>query len=67
MERKIMKRRFEKSYRVFINTGVLPENQEERVKLISKSITPVINQIINDGMSIAIGTWPTPERPITKQ
>jgi hypothetical protein len=28
-----------------------------------ESIAPVINQIVRDAMSVAIGTWPTPEKP----
>ncbi len=46
-----------------IDTVPLPEKPEERIQVILKSITPVINQIIRDAMTVAIGTWPTPEKP----
>jgi hypothetical protein len=54
---------FKKQYSVAIDTVPLPERPEERIQLVIKAVTPVINQIIADAMSVAIGTWPTPEVP----
>ncbi len=54
---------FRKQYSVAIDTVPLPENPEERIQLVMKKVAPVINQIIADAMSVAIGTWPTPEIP----
>jgi len=54
---------FNKQYSIAIETVPLPENHEERVRLVVDQITPVINQIITDAMTVAIGTWPTPEKP----
>lgn len=54
---------FKKQYNVAIDTVPLPEHPDERVQLVMKAITPVINQIVSDAMSVAIGTWPTPEQP----
>jgi len=54
---------FNKKYSVAIDTVPLPERQEDRVELVIDQITPVINQIVKDAMTVAIGTWPTPERP----
>ena len=54
---------FEKRYTVAIDTVPLPENPAERVRLVVSRITPVINQIVEDAMTVAIGTWPTPEKP----
>ncbi len=58
-----MKEKFNKNYNVAIDTVPLPEKPEERIELVMNSITPVINQIVRDAMSVAIGTWPTPESP----
>lgn len=58
-----MEKRFEKNYSVAIDTVPLPEKPADRIDLVMKSISPVINQIIRDAMSVAIGTWPTPEKP----
>ena len=58
-----MNERFEKNYSVAIDTVPLPEKPADRIELVMKSITPVINQIIRDAMSVAIGSWPTPEKP----
>ena len=58
-----MKEKFNKNYNVAIDTVPLPEKPSDRIELVMKSITPVINQIIRDAMSVAIGTWPTPEIP----
>ena len=58
-----MERGFFKDYRVAIDTVPLPERPAERIEVVLKSITPVINQIVRDAMTVAIGSWPTPERP----
>lgn len=58
-----MKKEFRKDYQVTIDTVPLPEKPEERIKVVLESITPVINQIVSDAMTVAIGTWPTPEKP----
>lgn len=58
-----MKEKFEKNYTVAIDTVPLPEKPSDRIELVMKSISPVINQIIRDAMRVAIGTWPTPEKP----
>lgn len=57
-----MKEKFNKNYNVAIDTVPLLEKPADRIELVMNSITPVINQIIRDAMSVAIGTWPTPER-----
>lgn len=54
---------FMKQYTVSIDTVPLPEHPEDRAQLVMKTLTPVINQMISDAMSVAIGTWPTPEHP----
>lgn len=54
---------FNKQYSVAIDTVPLPENPEERIQLVLDHITPVIKQIMTDAMTVAIGTWPTPEKP----
>ena len=58
-----MKKKFDKTYNVAIDTVPMPEKPKDRIELVMKSITPVINQIVRDAMSVAIGTWPTPEIP----
>ncbi len=58
-----MKEKFNKNYNVAIDTVPLPEYPSDRIELVMDSITPVINQIIRDAMNVAIGTWPTPEKP----
>ena len=58
-----MKEKFKKDYSVAIDTVPLPEKPSDRIELIMESITPVINQIVRDAMNVAIGTWPTPEKP----
>jgi len=50
---------FNKQYSVMIDTVPLPDKPEERVQL-------VVNQIVSDAMTVAIGTWPTPDRPIKR-
>ena len=57
-----MEEKYFKKYRVAIDTVPLPEKPADRIELVMKSITPVIDQIVRDAMSVAIGTWPTPER-----
>ena len=58
-----MKEKFHKNYNVAIDTVPLPEKPNDRIELVMKSISPVINQIVRDAMNVAIGTWPTPEKP----
>jgi len=55
-----------KQYKVAINTVALPENPQARIQLVVGQIKPVINQIVTDAMTVAIGTWPTPEKPRKK-
>ena len=57
---------FRKDYRVAIDTVPMPESPSDRIELVMKGISPVINQIVRDAMSVAIGTWPTPEQPKMK-
>lgn len=57
---------FGKQYSVMIDTVPLPEKPEERIDLVMNVIAPVINQIILDAMSVAVGTWPTPEKEVRK-
>ncbi len=54
---------FHKQYSVAIDTVPLPDLPAERIQLVMKEIGPVINQIVSDAMTVAIGTWPTPEKP----
>ena len=56
-------RKFNKKYSVAIDTVPLPEKPADRIELVMKSITPVIDEIVRDAMKVAIGTWPTPDRP----
>ena len=58
-----MQKELQKDYRVAIDTVPLPENPAERAQVVSRSVTPVINQIVSDAMNLAIGTWPTPDDP----
>lgn len=58
-----MNEKFKKDYRVANDTVPMPEHPLDRIELVMKGITPVINQIVRDAMSVAIGTWPTPEKP----
>ena len=58
-----MKEKFNKTYSVAIDTVPMPEKPADRLELIMKNISPVINEIVWDAMSVAIGTWPTPEIP----
>lgn len=55
---------FKKQYTVAIETVPLPERPADRIQLVMKELSPVINEIISDAMTVAIGTWPTPENPI---
>ena len=59
-------KKFRKTYSVAIDSVPLPEKTEERIQVILKGITPVINEIVSDAMNVAIGTWPTPEKPRMK-
>lgn len=61
-----MEEKFAKTYSVAIDTVPLPEKPAERMELVLQAVTPVVNQIIRDALSVAIGTWPTPEEPIKK-
>lgn len=63
IQTKISSQGFKKQYSVAIDTVPLPENPEERIQLVVDQITPVINQIVTDAMTVAIGTWPTPKKP----
>ena len=63
MQAKTTSQGFNKQYSVAIDTVPLTENPEERIRLVVDQITPVINQIVTDAMTVAIGTWPTPEKP----
>ncbi len=54
---------FNKQYSVAIDTVPLPEKPEERVQMVVDQITPVISQMVMDAMTVAIGTWPTPDKP----
>jgi hypothetical protein len=59
----IAERPFKKDYTVAIDTVPLPESPQERIHVVIRSIAPVMNEIIADAMTVAIGTWPTPELP----
>ena len=54
---------FHKQYNVAFDMTPLPENPDERIQLVIDQVTPVINQMITDAMTVAIDTWPTPEKP----
>ena len=53
---------FNKQYNVAIGTVPLPEEPEKRVKAVVDHIMPIINEIVTDAITVAIGTWPTPEK-----
>jgi hypothetical protein len=53
---------FSKKYTVAIDTVPMPEHPAKRIELVMKAIGPVINHIVFDAMTVAIGTWPTPEK-----
>jgi len=57
---------FEKQYTVMIDTVPLPESTADKTAQILKGVEPVIQQMITDAMTVAIGTWPTPEKPTKK-
>ena len=61
-----MNEKFEMKYSVAIDPVPLPEKPSDRIDLVMKSITPVIDRIIRDAISVAVGTWPTPEKEIGK-
>ena len=48
---------------LFIRLCLMLEKLEDRFQLVIDPITPVINSIVRNAMKVAIGTWPTPERP----
>ena len=54
---------FNKQYSIAIDTVPLPENPLERTAVLMKQVNPLINEILTDVMSVAIGSWPTPEKP----
>ena len=60
---KIPSQGFNKQYSVTIDAVQLPENTEERIQQVVDQVAPVINEIMADAMTVAIGTWPTPEKP----
>ena len=62
-KRKAKSKRFSKRYSVAIDTVPLPEKPQERIQLVVDQITPVITRIVTDAMTVAIGNWPTPEKP----
>ena len=47
---------FKKQYTVAIDTVPLPERPEDRIQLIMKEFSPIINQMIADALNVAIGT-----------
>lgn len=57
---------YEKQYNVVFTTIPIPDSPAARIQLVINGIAPVINQIITDAMTVAIGTWPTPEKPRKK-
>lgn len=74
METNIMKNQtssqhqmFKKQYIVAIDTVPVADITAERVQIVVDQIMPVINQIVTDAMTVAIGTWPTPENQKTDQ
>lgn len=56
-------KRIEKQYSVAIDTVPLPESPAERIEAVMEGFEPLILDIVWDLMYLAIGTWPTPERP----
>ena len=52
---------FKKQYTVAIDTVPLPERPEDRIQLVLNEFSPVINLIISDAITVAVGTWPQPE------
>ena len=56
-----MEKKYEKTYSVAIDTVPLPEEPAQRVQIAIDSFGPVFLQMMRDMMSVAIGTWPTPE------
>jgi len=63
MKKDVETNSFNKQYTVMIDTVPLPESPVARADLVINGITPTINQIVSDAMTVAIGTWPTPEKP----
>jgi hypothetical protein len=58
-----MKEPFKKIYSVAIDPVPLPEEPAERIEMAVESFGPVLIQMFRDAMSVAVGTWPTPEEP----
>ena len=56
-------KRIEKQYSVAIDTVPLPESPAERIEIARESFEPIIMEILQDMMNVAIGSWPTPEKP----
>jgi hypothetical protein len=56
-------KRIEKQYSVAIDTVPLPEKPAERIEVVLEGFEPAIMEIVRDMMYLAIGSWPTPERP----
>jgi len=56
-------RGFSKQYSVAIDTVPLPERPADRMKLVLDHFSPVLDEMLSDMMTLAIGTWPTPEKP----
>ena len=56
-------KRIEKNYSVAIDTVPLPEKPAERIDVVMEGYEPILLEIVRDMMYLAIGTWPTPERP----
>jgi hypothetical protein len=59
----IMRDPIQRKYSVAIDTVPLPEDPAERIEVVLRNYAPVINQMMKDVMTLAIGTWPTPEEP----
>ena len=58
-----MKESINKIYSVAIDTVPLPEEPAERIEVAMRCFGPVFLEMIRDAMSVAVGTWPTPEVP----
>ncbi len=58
-----MKQPFGKIYNVTIATVPFPREPVERHQAVVDIFGPVINQMVKDALSVAVGTWPGPEDP----
>lgn len=56
-------KRVEKQYSVAIDTVPFPEKPAERIEIVLESFEPTLVEIVRDMMYLAIGSWPTPEKP----